>query len=357
MQADSARFYGHTTQSYNSAAIPTCFGGNFKRLMGVAVIGRTSRFSMRNPSLELNAVKPNLPIAVLQPGRETLYVDAPVNERGMMDASNAYAIAANNAGTSPDFGTVQCSGRFLAPHHPLAIVFGSPASGVNNLRPVTTAEQWGVGPEASYNDDLEGRVLFRLLDGQWSRLLSDHANGWRVPIAVPVAGVKELRYRILCKADSSVTLSLSCGYLADGTGGTIPGDVSNTKSHTLSAGWQIVEGTLPTDPGDTSLPLDPTRRNYFRLNNAAVSVARVEAYPSHSSPTSITIVSDAVSITKRFHRVDTQGGAATDNLSTINGGSDGDTLILRAENGARDVVVKDGVGNIQLNGDMTLNNI
>ncbi len=76
-----------------------------------------------------------------------------------------------------------------------------------------------------------------------------------------------------------------------------------------------------------------------------------------SGATELTIASDAVTVSKSYHRVDTQGDAATDNLATINGGTEGDLLILRAENGSRDVVVKDGAGNIQLNGDMTLDNV
>lgn len=165
--------------------------------------------------------------------------------------------------------------------------------------------------------------------------------------------MRDLRYRILCKADSATTLGLSCGYLADGA---MAGDASNTKTQTVAAGWRLVEGSLPTDAGDTSLPLDPLRRNYFRLQNSAISVARVVAYPAYHDATAVTIASDTISATKPFHRVDTEGSAATDNLSTINNGSEGDTLVLRAENSARDVVVKDGAGNIQLNGDMTLNN-
>jgi hypothetical protein len=71
----------------------------------------------------------------------------------------------------------------------------------------------------------------------------------------------------------------------------------------------------------------------------------------------LTIASDAVTVTKGYHVVDTEAAAATDDLSTINGGRDGVRLILRAANSARDVVVKDGVGNIQCAGDCTLDNV
>ncbi len=70
----------------------------------------------------------------------------------------------------------------------------------------------------------------------------------------------------------------------------------------------------------------------------------------------LTIASDAVTVTGGYHRIDTEGDAASDDLSTINGGVDGMRLVIRAENAARTVVVKDGVGNIQCAGDFSLDN-
>lgn len=55
-------------------------------------------------------------------------------------------------------------------------------------------------------------------------------------------------------------------------------------------------------------------------------------------------------------RVDTEGGAATDDLDTITPGIDGQQIRLETVANARDVVVKHGTGNIRLNGgaDFTL---
>lgn len=64
----------------------------------------------------------------------------------------------------------------------------------------------------------------------------------------------------------------------------------------------------------------------------------------------LTIVAGAITRTQVYHRVDTQGDDATDNLDTINGGTEADILIIRAENAARTVVVRTGVGNIVLQG-------
>lgn len=55
--------------------------------------------------------------------------------------------------------------------------------------------------------------------------------------------------------------------------------------------------------------------------------------------TELTIASGAITVTQTFHRVDTEADAASDNLDTINGGADGQFLVIRAENTAREVVV------------------
>ena len=68
----------------------------------------------------------------------------------------------------------------------------------------------------------------------------------------------------------------------------------------------------------------------------------------------LTISGGAITITSSKHTVDTQGEAATDDLVTINGGIDGQQLIITTENSSRTVVVKDGTGNLRLDGDFTM---
>lgn len=69
----------------------------------------------------------------------------------------------------------------------------------------------------------------------------------------------------------------------------------------------------------------------------------------------LTIASGAITVTHSLHFVDTQGGASSDDLDTINGGASGDILILRLVTQTRVVTVKDGTGNIRLEGDRVLN--
>lgn len=57
-----------------------------------------------------------------------------------------------------------------------------------------------------------------------------------------------------------------------------------------------------------------------------------------------------------WHRVDTQGDAASDDLDTISGGQAGDILFVSAMDNARSVVIKDATDNLRLTGDLTLDN-
>jgi hypothetical protein len=68
----------------------------------------------------------------------------------------------------------------------------------------------------------------------------------------------------------------------------------------------------------------------------------------------LTIASGVITVTDSVHRVDTEAAAASDDLDTINGGSDGYVLILRTSVNGRDVTLKDGTGNLYLAGDFTL---
>lgn len=69
-----------------------------------------------------------------------------------------------------------------------------------------------------------------------------------------------------------------------------------------------------------------------------------------------TIASGAITIAGySYYRVANEGGAATDDLETINGGTfDGQMLILAAASSVQDVVLKDGTGNLRLVSDFTL---
>ncbi len=68
----------------------------------------------------------------------------------------------------------------------------------------------------------------------------------------------------------------------------------------------------------------------------------------------LTIATGVITKTQSYHDVDTESGDATDDLDTINGGSEGDILILKAEHTDRTIVIKNGTGNIACDADITL---
>ena len=75
---------------------------------------------------------------------------------------------------------------------------------------------------------------------------------------------------------------------------------------------------------------------------------------NYVAPTELTIAAGQITVTKTYHTVDTQGDDPTDDLTLINGGTEGDILVLRPANGARTVVVKHGTGNIWLIGEVDI---
>ena len=75
-----------------------------------------------------------------------------------------------------------------------------------------------------------------------------------------------------------------------------------------------------------------------------------------TTATELTIASGVITATRGYHLVDTESDGASDDLATINGGVDGMILVIRPAHTDRTVVVKDGTGNIQGPGDVTLDN-
>lgn len=69
---------------------------------------------------------------------------------------------------------------------------------------------------------------------------------------------------------------------------------------------------------------------------------------SIGTDTTLTIAAGAITITKSRHLVDTEAAVASDDLTDINGGAEGDILALQIVNSARVVVVKHNTAKIYL---------
>lgn len=85
----------------------------------------------------------------------------------------------------------------------------------------------------------------------------------------------------------------------------------------------------------------------------------VSAAMGFGSPSTKVISGGAITVSGtnyfRHHSIDTEGAAATDDLTTINGGHAGELLLIQPLNDARTVVVKNGT-DIVLGIDFTMNN-
>ena len=68
----------------------------------------------------------------------------------------------------------------------------------------------------------------------------------------------------------------------------------------------------------------------------------------------VTVLDGAITRTQINHKIDTEAGAATDDLVTINGGVDGEIIRLTCVSESRVVTIKDSTGNIYLGGDYDL---
>ena len=101
---------------------------------------------------------------------------------------------------------------------------------------------------------------------------------------------------------------------------------------------------------------------------AVLSVADMNTYVSDNdtflkknialeAATELTISAGSITVTQAHHRIDTEADAASDDLDTIAGGTEGTVIFLRAESAARIVIIKHGTGNIYPGANITLDAI
>lgn len=119
----------------------------------------------------------------------------------------------------------------------------------------------------------------------------------------------------------------------------------------LTSGQSLFAGTLPSNPGQ-DWDIKGTINGVFSSLKSDNRLLAAEA-------STLTIAAGVVSVGLfSYYPIDTEAAAATDELDTINGGTAGQIIVLRAATSTRDVVVTE-VGNIRLNAassTFTLNN-
>jgi hypothetical protein len=115
-----------------------------------------------------------------------------------------------------------------------------------------------------------------------------------------------------------------------------------------SADAEYYIGDIQREVGGSKIYQSITDNN---INNALTDTLNwkiwdVTVNKFNTTANTATISGGAITYTGAYMVIDTEGGAATDDLDTINGGSVGDILFLREANNARTVTIKHGAGNI-----------
>lgn len=122
---------------------------------------------------------------------------------------------------------------------------------------------------------------------------------------------------------------------ADGTQATI--DAASAKAAAVAADRL---GILDSADSDALKTITLTVLEAFISQNVTKQI--------YTLGPELTISSGVITATHSRHLVDTEADAASDNLDTINGGTDGMILIIQPADDARTVSVQDGTGNINL---------
>lgn len=145
--------------------------------------------------------------------------------------------------------------------------------------------------------------------------------------------------------------------------GTFPGSPTLPAFWLTSAAPSSSNYALAADAQDlyVNAPVSVMRLGtagtaHWTIDTTGALTATATGQISYGASTELTIATGAIAATRGYHSIDTEADAASDDLDTITGGSTGMVLVVRAENDARTVVLKDGTGNIQGPGDITLDN-
>jgi hypothetical protein len=193
-----------------------------------------------------------------------------------------------------------------------------------------------------------------------AHITSDGGAAWKTHIAEFVAGTTYLTFYLdatssdvwlddLLVTEIGAVLSLNPDNI-ESDGDWI--DASSNRLNGTNTGASVIKKDIRLDLDDTDAATGETILNvgtgFEVLKGGAVKNLGI------GDSSELTIATAAITVTGSFHIVDTEGDAATDDLQTINGGSEGDILILRQSVSGRDVTLKDNTGNLRLAGDCNL---
>ncbi len=160
-------------------------------------------------------------------------------------------------------------------------------------------------------------------------------------------------------ATGTFTTGASNGAIFFKSDGAWVGDIDNVSVNSLGA----VALYDQTSISETTW-YDKANGNDGAVTGASVLNAQETLYVTGSGKveglfgmgdyTLLTIASGVITATSSLHYIETESAGATDDLDTINGGEEGNLLIIAPGSSARTVVAKDGTGNLVLAGDFTM---
>lgn len=184
---------------------------------------------------------------------------------------------------------------------------------------------------------------------------------------IEVNGTGGNGYDILIDGDQGATPAAVVGTIITGnmfrsSAVSAPIHLKRTSGAQYNGGIVIDDNVFNVGSGtQTAVTFDRTYWTNVRVGTNNSTFAKDYGFlraGRSNTQSEVTIASGAIDVHSSRHIVDTEGSASTDDLDTINGLQDGEIVILSPANGARDVVVKNGTGNITLpRGNFTMNSI
>ncbi len=232
-----------------------------------------------------------------------------------------------------------------------ALMAGGDAAGlqavIDKLEVKLLLELKGLAPELRFTEsdqaDPAGRYRLRLNAGV---LVLEHATGgsWASDVDIITINPGNDRIDLAAREANDWDVFLA-GTLADGAHLYLYGHTS-TPAGALLLLTTNADGssnlTRLTVSGATATAL----ATWNAIQHTGVVLRDLVLQPGASA---LTISGGVITVTRSAHEVDTQSGAGTDDLDTINGGiSYGHLLVLKATHTDRTIVVKHGTGNIQM---------
>ena len=108
------------------------------------------------------------------------------------------------------------------------------------------------------------------------------------------------------------------------------------------------QASAPSTPASGNWKIYPKSDGFYAIDDAGNEYGPFssESVALLTAATELTISAGSVTATQSHHTIDTQSDAASDDLDTISGGTDGELLYIRPEHTDRTVVLKHGTGNI-----------